>query len=103
MSDDPLTAKQFAALDWPHQYTPARVGDFGRACFHRMQDGGICGGENGDSEIHQVSALLQAQNFHDAHHRDPENGDCWCCCTECNPNWDGNNPFWSAAKARREP
>jgi hypothetical protein len=54
-----------------------------------------------DPPIPQNDPEVQAGLFHDTHHGDdPRNGSCWCCCTACDPEYEGPtpNPFYVAAQ-----
>lgn len=45
-----------------------------------------------------------AQQWHADHHMTLEGGwisYCWCCCTDCDPDWGGNNPWFRAALAEQ--
>lgn len=42
-----------------------------------------------------------AQIWHDDHCDSAEYravSSCWCCCTECDPDWSGTNPYFGLAQ-----
>ncbi len=42
----------------------------------------------------EAPAERAAQQWHDEHHGsgEPAFSSCWCCCTECDPDYEGDNP-----------
>jgi hypothetical protein len=47
-----------------------------------------------------ADAETDAQAWHDLHCRADDAGwvsSCWCCCPQCDPDWGGENPQWTAA------